>query len=739
MYINPKQFAQAFREIKRTSLSHSTCKLVIYCSCLNIDALCGTKILSLIFKKQLIQYQLIPVVGYSDLQQHYSKLDDDVANVILIGCGAMIDIENFFDIDPDDYLINNENLTGNTGQNVEQSILSNNKKKKQKFKRKIYVIDGHRPWNLDNIFGSDLVVCFDDGHIDEDLQDEQKSYHKLLELQEQNEEADDNTDNENIETVNSDDDSEGEKEFEEELESNKDKKRMRDEVVSECESLLEQYYEQGTIVSSSLTAQIYSMLSTIGDFEIDNDTLWLTIVGTTSLDYMYPQVYNKIYPLLKDEVMRMSPSNLSISSSGNSKLQHYISMEKDYYLFLFRHWSLYNSFLYSNFVNSRLFLWREEGRKKLNKMFAKMGISLQTANQNWLYIDIEIKRKLNGIFKKHLGLYDLEELIRDGFIRHFGYQGSISAFEFSESLIALLQYNTSDIDGKANDHHYNNNENKNDLENNNTMDGDSNGGSQKNDGNTENTTDALLTNSEDINAKIQKKEKVWVSNFWKSWDALNNKPMKANTNVNGISLKNTMDLRYGPQASGIALINEGIEFAKEFQQIIFKTGSMILEKRMIKFLGTFKFIVMKEELIPNLRFFRNPLNLTRLGKWVLENLAELGFQKLLPLIIASLDSETDTYLVVGLPPVYPRNYDYEHQHQENGPRKKRKKNKSDSQNEENNKVDKKLLNTFNIAFQHVANTTGAKVRIDSFENSVIEIKKEDLTPFMENMTKAGFL
>lgn len=102
MYITPDKYSQTFREIKRTSLSHSNCKLVIFVSCLNIDSLCGAKILSLLLRKELIQYQLIPVVGYTDLKLHFMKLDGDVTNVFLLGCGAMLDLELFFELNADD-------------------------------------------------------------------------------------------------------------------------------------------------------------------------------------------------------------------------------------------------------------------------------------------------------------------------------------------------------------------------------------------------------------------------------------------------------------------------------------------------------------------------------------------------------------------------------------------------------------------------------------------------------------
>lgn len=43
-------------------------------------------------------------------------------------------------------------------------------------------------------------------------------------------------------------------------------------------------------------------------------------------------------------------------------------------------------------------------------------------------------------------------------------------------------------------------------------------------------------------------------------------------------------------------------------------------------------------------------------------------------------------------------------------------------------------NRFGIAFQAVVDETNARVRIDSFENCVVEVKKEDLSGFLESLS-----
>ena len=44
------------------------------------------------------------------------------------------------------------------------------------------------------------------------------------------------------------------------------------------------------------------------------------------------------------------------------------------------------------------------------------------------------------------------------------------------------------------------------------------------------------------------------------------------------------------------------------------------------------------------------------------------------------------------------------------------------------------LNRFGQAFQEVVEETGARVRIDSFEHSVVEVRKEDLGGFLEALS-----
>lgn len=556
------------------------------------------------------------------------KLDGDVTNVFLLGCGAMLDLELFFELNADDYAYERNDHNDDINDDLDENPLKN-----IALRRKIYVIDGHRPWNLDNVFGSSMVVCLDDGFIESNLNEEKSAYTKLVDqFDDSDEDSEDSDEDEepedDIVDIDSDDseiiinsqdseDTTSRKRKKQELQIKKLKKKRRQEK-STYEDQIQSYYNQGTTIMTSATATIYAFLSSIGESSIEN--LWLAIIGTSSLDNLYPEVYDKLQPLYKDEVLRLNPSNNSTNNMQEKTADSTsLSIERDYHLFLLRHWTLYDSFFYSSHVNSKLNLWTEDGKKKLHKLFAKMGVSLAVAQQKWLYMDIRVKKQLPFIFNKYLPLYGLEGIVRDGFIRTFGFMGQLSAMECVESLTALLELDRNFLQ----------------------------------EGDVENPEDNDQDEDDRIRGRIDRKEKAWVNNFWSSWDALNLTSTTINTNKNiHANFK---------KPKGFELLLEGLEHAKQIQQIIFRTGMSLLERKLIKNLRLYRLCVLNDGSIPDLDIFNNPLMLSKLGGWLLENITELDFmnnnKSLKPLVAASLDVSSDTYLVIGLAPKYPRGMD----------------------------------------------------------------------------------
>ncbi|KAH3662057.1 hypothetical protein OGAPHI_006238 [Ogataea philodendri] len=676
MILTPGDFSNAFEEIKTMSLTHSTCKLVVFVSCLNVDSICAGKILCMMLKRHLIVFQLIPVVGYNDLKTKYIKLDEGISNVLLVGCGSMVDLESFLDIDVSQHV----EQVNSTGAPITPD--SSTTEPQIRLTRRIYVFDGHRPWNLDNLFGSHMIVCFDDGTAERELEPQRVSYEALVAM-EQEQGEDEEEEQEEFDDLASG----SEDEMFTRKRKSEDAVPARKRVLLEHEKTIEDYYNQGTTVSMSAAIQVYSLVSTLGESSVDY--LWLSIVGTSSLSSNYTNAYESLVPLLKDELNRIQQSD-DISSTAESSFDDNrgkkadntaLKVDKDYSLFLLRHWNLYNSFFYSNYVNSKLQLYTSNGKRRLNTMFARMGISLAAANQNWHYLDINLKKKLHTIFRKNLAQFGLTDVIRDGFVRNFGFHGSVSACDFVEAVTALLEYDGELVSDQA--------------------------------PKTRPATPEQEEDEKDIRTLIKRRESQFVANFWRAYDAMDD----------------------------FDLISKGLKIAKLQQQFIFDKGFEIFQKKMIKNLRIFRLVVLKDNfatnntvsdhsLVPdssnsdsieirtfsnNAKLFQNPLILTKLGNWILESCAELD-KSVLPLVIASLDVDTGTYLVCGLPPKYPNMKGVE---------------------EAAEKIT--VLNTFSLAFQEIANSTGAKARIDSFESSMIEIRKDDLPMFLERLSLSGLV
>lgn len=617
MYTTPSHYEEVYTQIVATSLTHSACKLVLFVSSLSVDALCAARVLATLLRKRLVNFQLVPVVGYSDLLAHYSLLDDDVVNVVLVGCGALVDLERFLEIDVE-LLVEDGSL-----------------------RRRIYVMDGHRPWNLDNVFGLQVVTCFDDGMVESDLAKEREAYEYLMSVED-----------DELEEAEAEAGEEGEEEDTDDDETPRLPSKRG--IISSHESTIENYYASGSSVTTSVASQVYLLVSLVGE-TLNVDNLWLSIVGLASLEQQYPALWERLTPLFKDEVRRLNHNQEERPSLEAKADSFKLLAGPDYRLFLLRHWLLYNAFYFSNYINLKLLLYTEQGKLRLNKMFAKMGISLQTAQQRWLYMDIGVKKKLDLLFSKVLvDQYGFDRLQRQGFFRLFGFNGSISAHDTVEAVFALLEH---DASGTVDD------------------------------------------GEEDVSRLVAARERLWIANFWKAWDALG-------------SLRD---------------IQRGVELAQLLQQLIFQVGHSVIEKRQLKNLKLFRLVVLntsdfhlsntsaRDSLLHTnttaaaggTRFFSNPLNLLKLGHWLLDTVAEVD-RKVLPLVLASLDEHTDTYLVVGMAPKV-----------------------ADGAAPE--------VNMFSVAFQRVANETGVKVRIDSFESLVIEIRKGDLAGFLERLTLGGVL
>lgn len=232
---------------------------------------------------------------------------------------------------------------------------------------------------------------------------------------------------------------------------------------------------------------VYSLASELG--REDNDILWLTIVGVTSMELYGRSSAGvgvpirssgsktasgwlgmrgaQIRQLLRDEVRRLNPPELDgangrvtpeatgiIPTTARSPEDMSIRLSPEPRFLLIRHWSLYDSMLHSPYLFSRLKTYSETGLKRLHKLLAKMGVSLVQCKQSYTHMDIMLKRELRSKLLKYASLYNLDDMVptvetdgkdrggaKDGwgFVRSWGWRATLSAQDVGVVIGALLE------------------------------------------------------------------------------------------------------------------------------------------------------------------------------------------------------------------------------------------------------------------------------------------------------------
>ena len=256
------------------------------------------------------------------------------------------------------------------------------------------------------------------------------------------------------------------------------------------EATLLKYYSIGASYSEPISSLLYSLTSELG--REDNNSLWNAIIGVSSLE-LYGHTMTgvgiassidtsasrgeRIRQILRDEVRRLNPPDLLdsrseaargeasgvIPTTARSPQDTSIRLSPEPRLLLVRHWSLYDSMLHSPYLGSRLHLWSEKGRKRLNKLLAKMGISLTQCKQSYTHMDMTLKKGLRQSLLKYAPLYGLDGLVPPaastspsregwGFVRSWGWKACLSAVDVAVIVGAVLEVGKAGAQNGARDY-----------------------------------------------------------------------------------------------------------------------------------------------------------------------------------------------------------------------------------------------------------------------------------------------
>lgn len=196
MYIPRSLSAQLYQSLL-SSCTPASPPILLLPAASDPDALCATRILTALLKRDFIPHKIHPVGGYADLERAGQSLIQPMKYseggnggiVVCLGVGGLIDLANVLGFESDE----TEEEAGDEFGGVE-----------------IWVFDKRRPWNLGNVFGGmptptegrplggvqqgrigkayrsgkGGIVVFDDGDIEDDLDKQKDAFFALAEMPE---------------------------------------------------------------------------------------------------------------------------------------------------------------------------------------------------------------------------------------------------------------------------------------------------------------------------------------------------------------------------------------------------------------------------------------------------------------------------------------------------------------------------------------------------------------------------
>ncbi|KAL9047949.1 MAG: hypothetical protein Q9162_007905 [Coniocarpon cinnabarinum] len=854
MYLPRTLIAHLYLQLARSQ--HALSPPVLILAALEPDALCATRILSALLKRDYIPHKIKPIAGYGDLMSAGThlvqpmRLSDGGSGgvVICLGVGGLVNLASLLGLEQDE------------GGNVNADGVD------------IWVLDSRRPYNLANVFGTAMqpdlqiesrsattgvndgqlsrtfkigaggIVVWDDGDIVEDLASQRAAHFALERMRidvsgadqvvDGNDSSSDESDSDRGSQTSSSQGSSGRKrkswqldreESDSEDENPRPSRRRRSGSIDsrfpspsvenrhfdpthtridstppsnqmssqpdpaapspkppsrrqqrraflrerrKHSAIIEAYHTQGTSYSEPVSSIMYSLASELG--REDNDLLWLAIIGVSSSelygrtstgvslsnhdrDYELPDREQgwtgsrgfRIRQLLRDEVKRLNPPELNelgreiarghandiIQTHAKSPTDTAIRLSPEPRFLLIRHWSLYDSMLHSPYLSTKLHIWNDSGRRRLHKLLAKMGVSLSQSKQNYTHMDMELKKVLRERLLEVAPMYDLEGLVPPasnasykegwGFVRSWGWKACLSATDVAVLISAVL-----DVDhGLLN-----------------VLPHARSAGSSQSQSQPE-----QMSTAED--ARIR---------FYTAYDSL-----------------------LAP-----ARLTNAVPIAQSLYRSIIRTGTTLLQKKQIKHLRAFRMGLIKEG--PDVGLFCAPGALTKLALWLGDAIAEgeperrtndaqISRKLLTPLVLGCLEETRGLYVVVGLgggggnsftTQLSKKQKDEQQQkrnaakqRQKEARRKQRERerarrddadeeeeeneteegdsesNSSSSDEDEEGDDSRFMRNRFGFAFSEAAAETNARVKQDSFEHCVIEVKKEDLSGFLEHLSQ----
>ncbi|XP_005372110.1 cell division control protein 45 homolog [Microtus ochrogaster] len=368
----------------------------------DVDALCACKILQALFQCDHVQYTLVPVSGWQELETAFLEHKEQFSYFILINCGANVDLLEI--LQPD-----------------EDSVF--------------FVCDTHRPVNVVNVYNDTQIKLL----IKQEDDLEVPAYDDIFR---------DEAEDEDLSGSDSDGSEPSEKRtrLEEEILARTTKRRQRREWEARRRDILfdyEQYEYYGTSSAMVMFDLAWMMSKDL------NDMLWWAIVGLTDQwvhDKITQMKYVTDIGILQRHVSRHNHRNEAEENTLSVDCTR-ISFEYDLRLALYQHWSLHESLYNTSYTAARFKLWSVHGQKRLQEFLADMGLPLKQVKQKFQSMDVSLKENLREMIEESANKFGMKDMRVQTFSIHFGFKHKFLASDVVFATMSLMENPEKDSSG----------------------------------------------------------------------------------------------------------------------------------------------------------------------------------------------------------------------------------------------------------------------------------------------------
>ena len=254
----------------------------------------------------------------------------------------------------------------------------------------LYVIDSHRPYHPANVADSQKVVLLGDENPDDAAPSQAAAAAAASQARSEEDEDD-------------------------ELLERAHKRARVDEQ--------QQQEKEGSFYGPS-ASQVALWLAEHAGRDSDVDVMWWAVVGATD-QLVHRRVQRAAYDAFA-RGMRLQLGAQSAAGEAHAALSAAdIVGVRELQLVLLRHWSLYESILHSPVFATKLGLWRQNGRQKLELLLARVGVPLAQSKAPYASLPTDVRARVAERLPDCISaaaVPDKSVLYSDAFVRE--YRGS---------------------------------------------------------------------------------------------------------------------------------------------------------------------------------------------------------------------------------------------------------------------------------------------------------------------------